>query len=67
MYKLDFSKPEMEDIKSKIYLTDLQKKILELKLEGNETIPGIALKCNRCEKTVSNKWKEIIEKIYKVI
>ena len=67
MYKLDFSKPEMEDIKSKIYLTDLQKKILELKLEGNETIAGIALKCNCCEKTVSNKWKEIIEKIYKVI
>ena len=67
MYKLDFSKPEMEVIKSKIYLTDIQKKILELKLEGNDTIAGIAYKCGCCEKTVSNQWKEIIEKIYKVI
>lgn len=67
MYKLKFSKPEMEEIRSKIYLTDLQKKILDLKLEGNDTIAGIAYKCNVCEKTVSNQWKEIIEKIYKVV
>lgn len=67
MYKLEFSKPEMEAIKSKIYLNDLEKKILELKLEGNNKIAGIAQKCHCSEKTVSNKWEEIIEKIYKVI
>lgn len=67
MYKLEFSRPEMDKIKSKIYLTDLQKEILELKLEGNLTIAGIAQKCHCSEKKVSNNWKEIVEKIYKVI
>lgn len=67
MYKLKFSKPEMERIRSKIYLTKLQNDILDLKLEGNDTIVGIAYKCHVSPKTVSNQWKEIIEKIYKVI
>jgi DNA-binding CsgD family transcriptional regulator len=67
MYKPDFSKPEMENIRSKIYLTKLENKILDLKLENEKTIEGIAMECNCSPKTVSNKWKEIIEKIYKVI
>ena len=67
MYKLNFSKPEIEEIKKKIYLSDLDKKILELKLEDNYDIVGIALKCNVSPKTVSNHWKKIIDKIYRVI
>ena len=67
MYKLDFSKSEMEEIKSKIYLNKLQTKILDLKLENEYTIAGIAQKCNCSERTVSNQWKKIIEKIYRVI
>ena len=67
MYKLNFSKPEMEDIKSKIYLDDLQKQILDEKLNGNLTVEGIAMKLNISKSTVSYQWKKIIEKIYHVI
>jgi DNA-binding NarL/FixJ family response regulator len=67
MTKLKFSKPEMEDIKSKIYLTDLQKEILEEKLKGNLTMDGIAYKLNVSKSTVSYQWKQILEKIYNVI
>jgi DNA-binding CsgD family transcriptional regulator len=67
MTKLEFSKPEMDIIKSKIYLTDLQKEILDCKLEGNLTLDGIALKLNVSKSTVSYQWKQIIKKIFKVI
>ena len=67
MYKLNFSKPEMEDIKSKIYLNDLQKQILEEKLNGNLTVEGIALKLHVSKSTISYQWKQVIEKIYHVI
>lgn len=67
MTKLKFSKPEMEDIKSKIYLTDLQKDILEEKLNGNLTVEGIAYKLKVSKSTVSYQWKQILEKIYNVI
>ena len=67
MVKLNFSKQEMEDIKSKIYLTDLQKEILEEKLNGNLTVDGIAYKLHISKSKVSYQWKQIIEKIYHVI
>jgi len=67
VYKLEFSKQEIENIKSKIYLTKLQNKILDLKLENEKTIEGIAMECHCSPKTVSNQWKDIIEKISRVI
>ena len=67
MTKLKFSRPEMEEIKSKIYLTKLQKEILEEKLNGNLTTDGIALKCKVSKSTVSYQWNLILEKIYRVI
>ncbi len=67
MTKLDFSKPEIEEIRSKIYLTDLQNDILEEKLKGNLTLDGIALKLNVSKSTISYQWKQILEKIFKVI
>lgn len=36
----DFTKQEIEEIKSKIYLTELQEKILDMKLKGNLTEYG---------------------------
>ena len=65
--QLKFSKPEMEDIKSKIYLTDLQKEILEEKLNGNLTLDGIAMKLKVSKSTISYQWNKILEKIYRII
>lgn len=65
--KLDFTKQEIEDIKSKIYLTNLQEQILDLKLEGNLTEYGIALRLNVSQSTIYYQWKKIKKKILKVI
>lgn len=65
--KLDFTKQEIEDIKSKIYLTDLQEQILDLKLEGNLTEYGIALRLNVSQSTIYYQWKKVKKKILKVI
>lgn len=65
--KLDFTKQEIEDIKSKIYLTDLQEQILDLKLDGNLTEYGIALRLNVSQSTIYYQWKKVKKKILKVI
>lgn len=63
----ELSKPEIENIISKIYLTDLQRDILELKLEGNLTEDGIALKLKVSKSTVQYQWKKIKIKMLRVI
>lgn len=67
MAKIEFSKPEIETIKSKIYLTELQEQILEHKLKGDLTEYGIAMKLDVSESTVQYQWKKVKDKILKVI
>jgi len=67
MLKLDFTKDEIKTIKDKIYLTTLQENILDLKLKGDLTEAGIALKLNISESTVYYQWKKVKKKILKVI
>lgn len=67
MFKLEFTKEEVKEIKSKIYLTELQEKIFDLKMEGNLTEYGIALEVNKSESTVSYQWRKVKDKILKVI
>lgn len=63
----EFTKDEIDEIKSKIYLTDLQKQILDLKLEGNLTEYGMAIKLRVSESTIQYQWRKIKKKILKVI
>ena len=65
--KFDFTKQEIEQIKSKIYLTELQEKILDMKLKGDYTEYGMANKLGVSESTVSYQWKKVKNKILKVI
>ena len=67
MFKLDFSKQEIDNIKSKIYLTELQEKILDYKLQGNLTEVGMALELGVSESTITYQWKKVKKKILKVI
>lgn len=65
--KFEFTKQEVEEIKSKIYLTEIQEKILDMKLKGDLTEVGMALKLNVSESTIYYQWKKIKKKILKVI
>lgn len=67
MKMVDFTRKEIEDIKSKIYLSDLQNQILDMKLSGNLTEAGIAMELNVSVSTVQYQWKKIKRKILKVI
>jgi len=64
---LELTRQEVKDIKEKIYLTELQEQILDLKYEGNLTEVGIAMKLGISESTVTYQWKKIKKKILKVI
>ena len=74
--KLDFTKQEIEEIKSKIYLTELQEQLLDMlfgennknmKLKGDLTEYGMALKLGVSESTITYQWKKVKKKILKVI
>lgn len=63
----EFTRQEIEEIKSKIYLTELQEKILDMKLKGDLTEVGIALQLNVSVSTIQYQWKKTKKKILKVI
>ena len=66
-FMLDFTKQEIEEIKSKIYLSELQEKILDMKLKGDLTEYGMAIELGCSESTITYQWKKVRQKILKVI
>lgn len=66
MLKLNFTKNEVEIIKSKIYLTELQEKIFEYRLK-EYSITKMAMLEHCSESTISREIKKIKKKIMKVI
>lgn len=67
MLKFDFTKQEVDNIKSKIYLTDIQEKIFDMKVQGNLTEVGMAIELGVSESTITYQWKKVKKKILKVI
>ena len=66
MLKLDFTKEEVNLIKSKIYLSELQEKIFEYRLK-EYSITKMAMLENCSESTISREIKKIKKKIMKVL
>ena len=66
MLKLNFTKNEVEIIKSKIYLTELQEKIFEYRLK-EYSITKMAMLEHCSESTISREIKKIKKKIMKII
>ena len=64
---LNFTKQEIAEIKSKIYLTEIQEKILDYKLKGDLTEEGMALELKVSVSTIQYQWRKIKKKILKVI
>lgn len=64
--KFDFTKQEVEDIKSKIYLSDIQERIFEYKLK-DYSITKMAMLENCSESTISKEISKLKKKILRVI
>ena len=66
MFKLDFTRKELEEILSKIYINDFQKRILEYRMLGYSIVKMSMLEhCS--ESTIKREIRKIKNKIYKVI
>ena len=66
MCRFDFTRKEVEDIKSKVYFDEDEDKVLEMKLR-NYSITRIALELKISETTVSRIIRRIKNKIKKVL
>lgn len=66
MSKLDFSKQEIADIKSKIYLTDEEEKNLDMWLKGCYDVE-IYMKLNISHRTLTRRKTSIKNKIKRVL
>lgn len=66
MLKLEFTKNEVEDIKNKIYLSELQERILEYRIK-EYSITKMSMLENCSESTINREIKKIKNKIKKVI
>lgn len=66
MFKLGLSKQELDDIKSKIYLSDIQERILEYRMK-EYSITKMAQLENCSEATISREIRKIKDKLTKVI
>ena len=65
--KFQFTKQQVKEIKDKVYLTELQEKIFDMKMEGNLTEIGMAMELGVSESTITYQWKKAVDKILKVI
>ena len=66
MLKLDFSKEEYENIKSKIFLNEFQERIFEYRIK-EYSITKMAMLEDCSESTINREIKKIKNKIKKVI
>ena len=64
---IELTKQEVKEIKDRIYLTEIQEKILDMKLQGNLTEIGMAMELGVSESTITYQWKKVKKKILKVI
>lgn len=66
MFRFDFTKQEVEDIKSKIYLSELQERILEYRLKEYSITKMAQLEyCS--ESKISKELYKIKKKILKIL
>lgn len=66
MLRLEFTKQEVDIIKSKIYLSEMQERIFEYRLR-EYSITKMAMLENVSESTISRELKKIKKKIMRII
>lgn len=66
MLRLEFTKQEVNEIKSKIYLSEMQERIFEYRLK-EFSITKMAMLENVSESTINRELKKVKKKIMRVI
>lgn len=66
MLKLEFTKQEVDEIKSKIYMSEMQERIFEYRLK-EYSITKMAMLEHVSESTISRELNKVKRKIMKVI
>lgn len=66
MLKLNFTKPELQELKEKIYLSDIQERIIEYRLKEYSRVKMAELE-NCSIQTIDREINKIAQKIIKVI
>ena len=66
MLKLEFTKDEVNDIKSKVYFSEMQERIFEYRLR-EYSITKMAMLENCSESTINRELKKIKRKITKIL
>ena len=66
MLRLEFTRQEVNEIKNKIYLSEMQERIFEYRLK-EYSITKMSMLENVSESTISRELKKVKKKIMKVI
>lgn len=66
MFKLDLTKEQVEEIKSKVYLSPIQERILEYRLK-DYSLTQMAFFENCSETTISRELRKLKNKLLKVL
>lgn len=66
MLRFEFTKQEVDEIKSKIYLSEIQERIFEYRLK-EYSITKMAMLENVSESTINRELKKLRRKILKII
>lgn len=66
MLRFDFTKQEVDEIKSKIYLSEMQERLFEYRLR-EYSITKMAMLENVSESTINRELKKIRKKIMRII
>ena len=66
MVRFEFTKQEVDEIKSKIYLSELQERIFEYRLR-EYSITKMAMLENVSESTINRELKKVKRKIMRII
>lgn len=66
MFKLDLTKEDVDNIKSKVYLSDIQLRILEYRLK-DLSITQMSLIENCSESTINREIRKLKNKLLKVL
>ena len=66
MLRFEFTRKEVDEIKSKIYLSELQERIFEYRLK-EYSITKMAMLENVSESTISRELKKVKRKIMRII